>query len=189
MLSDSSPTAPRVPDPPATAADPETTHDHASGSGVIALADELIALVKTVLAFKHVGPRAEGCDPVAYPLLFPLLDGPRRVGDLAECVRTDVTAVSRYGSALVAAGLASKTPDPDDRRAQLLALTDAGRALAADIRAYRADRFSRALRDWTPEEIADLLGHLSRLRGDLNQARAEPVATTTDEPDHQQETL
>lgn len=140
------------------------------------LADELIALVKSVIGLKHGGPRVSGCDPAAYPVLLTLLDGPRRVGDIAGCVRADVTVISRYGTALVTAGLASKSTDPQDRRAQLLSLTESGRSLALAIRAHRTRVLERALSGWTADEVDSLVAQLRRLRGALDSARAESLA-------------
>ena len=56
--------------------------------------------------------------------------GPPRQRDLAEHAGTDPMMTSQVVRALADAGLVSRTPDPQDARAMLVATTRAGRALA-----------------------------------------------------------
>src|SRR6187431_1011561 len=60
-----------------------------------------------------------------------LLDhaGPRRVCDLAEADGPDASTVSRRVAALADRDLVARTPDPQDRRAHRITLTDRGRAV------------------------------------------------------------
>ena len=54
-----------------------------------------------------------------------------RVSARAGCAHSDVSTVSRQVSHLVTHGLLAKLPDPDDRRAHRVTLTDEGRAYVA----------------------------------------------------------
>ncbi len=67
-----------------------------------------------------------------YDLLWALRRSPGgrlRVNELAREVVLSPTAMSRFVDRAVAAGVVAREPDPDDRRAQLVVLTDEGREL------------------------------------------------------------
>jgi len=62
-------------------------------------------------------------------------EGPRSVSDLAAAERVRHQSMAQTVSELEAEGLVGRTPDPDDRRRALVALTAAGREqLDADRR-------------------------------------------------------
>ncbi len=73
---------------------------------------------------------AEGLPDLGwYDLLWALRRSPGarlRVNQLAREVVLSPTAMSRFVDRAVAAGVVAREPDPDDRRAQLVVLTDAG---------------------------------------------------------------
>lgn len=71
--------------------------------------------------------------PVVYLLAAA---GPQRPGRLAALLGSTPSAISRSAERLAAEGLAHRSPDPDDARASLLALTPLG-ARAAE-RMFRA---------------------------------------------------
>ena len=67
-----------------------------------------------------------------YDLLWALRRSPGqrlRVNELAREVVLSPTAMSRFVDRAVAAGVVAREPDPDDRRAQQVVLTDEGREL------------------------------------------------------------
>jgi DNA-binding MarR family transcriptional regulator len=76
---------------------------------------------------------AEGLPDLGwYDLLWALRrsqGGRLRVNELAREVVLSPTAMSRFVDRAVAAGVVAREPDPDDRRAQLVVLTDEGREL------------------------------------------------------------
>ena len=55
--------------------------------------------------------------------------GTVRLGELAQHLRVAPRSVTDVADALETRGLVARSPDPDDRRAQVVALTDEGRAL------------------------------------------------------------
>jgi DNA-binding MarR family transcriptional regulator len=64
-----------------------------------------------------------------YDVLWALYRGPLRVKELAEAVVLSPTAMSRFVDRVEAAGYVRREPDPQDRRALQVTLTDDGRAL------------------------------------------------------------
>lgn len=53
-------------------------------------------------------------------------EGSQRVGELAALSRTTQPGMTRLVGQLVEAGLVTRTPDPDDSRATVVTITDAG---------------------------------------------------------------
>jgi DNA-binding MarR family transcriptional regulator len=64
--------------------------------------------------------------------------GPMRLGALSEYLRIAPRSATEVVDALMQAHLVERRPDPDDRRAVLVALTSRGEEVAAAIRAARA---------------------------------------------------
>ncbi|MFJ8579890.1 MarR family winged helix-turn-helix transcriptional regulator [Micromonospora sp. NPDC093277] len=92
--------------------------------------------------------------------------------ELAERGRLDPSTVSRAVGALVAHGLVERRPDPTDRRASQLIITPAGRAALAETNDWYGQLLTRALADWTPDEVAALSTALDRFTRDLGVALA-----------------
>ena len=86
-----------------------------------------------------------------------------RLSDVAAVEGRDASTVSRRFKALTDAGLVARTPDPDDRRATLVAITDPGRAALQVERRARTRIITDALGDWSPQEIDDLERVFARL--------------------------
>jgi DNA-binding MarR family transcriptional regulator len=68
-------------------------------------------------------------------LLVTLGDGPVRVTDLAAAERLAQPTVTLLVKGLEARGLVERRPDPDDGRAVLVTVTDAGREAVDSVRA------------------------------------------------------
>ncbi|MFE3548988.1 MarR family winged helix-turn-helix transcriptional regulator [Streptomyces kronopolitis] len=105
----------------------------------------------------------EGVDEVTYPVLSGLArTGPCSAAELAGEVGLDRSGVSRRASRLEAAGLVRRAPDPDDRRAVLLALTDQGTETVARMRERLAARIEESLRSWPEGEARSFARNLRR---------------------------
>ena len=98
-----------------------------------------------------------------YDLLWTLYRAPERrlrVNELASEVVLSPTAMSRFVDRAVAAGVVAREPDPDDRRAQQVVLTDEGLAMLRRMwPVYRrgiAEHFAGQL-DGDPGELAATL--------------------------------
>ena len=70
------------------------------------------------------------------------------VGAVAARLAIDPSTASRLVADALADGLLVAAPDPADARRRRLALTAAGRALAADARRYQRDTFAAATATW-----------------------------------------
>lgn len=102
-------------------------------------------------------------DGASYGVLALLADsGPLRAGDLVLRLGLDKSTVSRQVASLVAVGLVTRTPDPDDARAQLLAPSPEGAARLAEIRTARRARWASDLADWPRQDIVTLATLLAR---------------------------
>ncbi|WP_330331264.1 MarR family transcriptional regulator [Streptomyces sp. NBC_00536] len=105
----------------------------------------------------------EAVDEVTYPVLSGLArTGPRSAADLAAEVGLDRSGVSRRASRLEAAGLVRREPDPADRRAVLLALTEEGARTVETMRRRLADRIEASLSSWPQDEARSFARHLRR---------------------------
>jgi DNA-binding MarR family transcriptional regulator len=90
--------------------------------------------------------------------------GPQRVGAIAYAVGTDPSTVSRQVAVLVAAGLVERRADPDDGRAQMLAVTEAGLRCCEEGRRKRAALLTEVLSGWPDESrqrLAELIGRFA----------------------------
>jgi DNA-binding MarR family transcriptional regulator len=89
--------------------------------------------------------------------------GDIRLSGLADHLRIAPRTATEVADDLAGLGLAERRPDPGDRRATLLALTEQGAATARAIRAARSaegEQFFAALSDGERETLASLLRKL-----------------------------
>ena len=104
----------------------------------------------------------EGLSPAGFMTLRHLVAfGPVRQVDLVERFASEKGAVSRLVQHLVEAGLAERSPDPDDRRAQRVAATDHAVAVLGELdRRWREGYRARLAPLGTDElqQLAELLG-------------------------------
>lgn len=82
---------------------------------------------------------------------------------LGRATRMDKVTVSRAAAALAERGLVARTPNPDDQRSHLLALTAAGRELYAEVAPKALEMETRIFGTFSAEEIAALNAMLDRL--------------------------
>ncbi|WP_413098723.1 MarR family winged helix-turn-helix transcriptional regulator [Streptomyces sp. Inha503] len=105
----------------------------------------------------------EAVDEVTYPVLSGLArTGPRSAAGLADEIGLDRSGVTRRATRLEEAGLLRREPDPADRRATLLALTDAGRAAIETTRQRLAAHIEDSLASWPPGEAQTFARQLHR---------------------------
>ena len=94
-------------------------------------AQELLAVVPLLSRIVAVEVRREAGEETTiaqFRVLAHLSDGPLTLSELARRRYVTLQSMSELAHMLVERGWIARTPDPHDRRQQLLALTDHGRA-------------------------------------------------------------
>jgi DNA-binding MarR family transcriptional regulator len=98
------------------------------------LAAMVVPLGRDLLAAEQIVLDRHGVTMWGYIVLTALRDKPIRTQSaLAEAIGADKTRIIPVLDDLAAALLIDRRPDPDDRRARLLELTERGRALQHEI--------------------------------------------------------
>ncbi len=82
--------------------------------------------------------------------------GPMRMGALADRESVRMPTATSLVDGLTRDGLAVRAPDPDDRRAVVIALTDHGRAVIEGVRTRRDDVVTTALENLSADHLAAL---------------------------------
>ncbi|AFM19923.1 transcriptional regulator [Mycolicibacterium chubuense NBB4] len=102
--------------------------------------------------------------------------GPSLVTELGEDLDLVPSSASRLSDRLADAGLITRSVAPHNRRATLLALTDAGHAILDDLVALRAERFRSIAEQMSRRERAQLLAGAAAFTAAYGQL-AKPTAT------------
>lgn len=89
--------------------------------------------------------------------------GPVRISDIAQRLTIDLSVASRQVSALERAGYISRERDERDGRAQVIALTPAGRKALRRSHERMVGAFAAVLAGWSDDDIAALTKRLARL--------------------------
>jgi DNA-binding MarR family transcriptional regulator len=119
-------------------------------------------------------------DRAAVALLRQIADSePLRPGELANRLGVEASHVTRTVQQLQKTGYVTRVPDPDDRRAQRIELTEAGREAIARVREAGARGMQLALSAWAPEELGQLATLFHRMVDDF-------LAHASDEETEQQ---
>ncbi len=118
------------------------------------------------LARAHVqAARAAGVslDPPGLFLLSRVAERPTRLTEIAGRIGLDPSTISRKMQELEGAGLLTRQPDSDDRRAATLDVTPRGKEVVELAERGRLAFLERLLEDWSERdrrELARLLGRL-----------------------------
>jgi DNA-binding MarR family transcriptional regulator len=130
-------------------------------------ADDLVAALSTLIT--HLKRKAGDPDTSARAFLLGHVErlAPVRATDLADHVALDLSTISRHLRGLEDAGLLTRSPDPDDRRASLLSVTDEGRAFVEEAVRARTAMLAAATTDWPASDVSTLSELLTRLAHDL----------------------
>ncbi len=137
------------------------------------LTPEVRALMGVFVTFSRIRARLDEFDANAHDtltdnqrLMLVKLDQPHRMGDLARVMDTLPSSLTAMADALEARGLVERLRDPEDRRAWLLRLTDAGRALRNDM-LTQGGRIFREVTGLHTDDIAALADLTDKIRSHI----------------------
>lgn len=99
--------------------------------------EELVSFVRLLPVEPAIG------NTTASTLRIVLRDGPLRVSALAERLGVSQPGMTQLVDRLVAEGSAERIPDPTDRRATLVRITEHGRALLRQRHEHRVETLDR----------------------------------------------
>jgi DNA-binding MarR family transcriptional regulator len=109
-------------------------------------------------------------DRSAYGIMCRLADeGPHRLGSLAQAFGLDPSTITRQVQSLEHAGWAERRPDPSDRRAAILDLTEEGRQVLHTTREGRRTALREAISDWPEPDQAEFARLLERFNTSLDK--------------------
>lgn len=133
-------------------------------AGVAAdLTTEEAILRLTMVLGRRFRTRIDGdsVEPAHASILYTLkCHGAMRLGDLAETMRLDASTVSRHVQQLGEQGFIDRDPDPEDGRARIIAISEAGRGALKHTFDQRRAFITGAMADWDE-------GDRERLRDDI----------------------
>ncbi|HEV2375737.1 MAG TPA: MarR family transcriptional regulator [Streptosporangiaceae bacterium] len=135
------------------------THKPISDAGLAtALRISVSRLARRLRAERNVpGPAGDHLSDTQLAALIALeRHGPMTPGELADHEKVQPPSMTRVISALVEAGLVTRSAHPTDRRQVLLSVTEEGRELVRQARRRRDEWLARRLAELTPAERASL---------------------------------
>jgi DNA-binding MarR family transcriptional regulator len=134
------------------------------------LIGELSALVGRVMLLARGNDEGPALTSTQRLALFELnASESLRLNELAERIVTSPPTASRAVDALIALGFVERVPDPSDRRAVQIRVTDYGRDRVAERVARVGETLGPALGTLPPDDRKQLVALLTR----LNQALAD----------------
>ena len=106
-------------------------------------------------------------------------EGESRATHLAERLGVSAPVLSRHIAELEEQGYVVRRPDPEDGRAQLIALSPAGAEKLRDIEKQRTATLQDLLLDWSEEDVEQTAVTLQQLAESLRtSARAKTAGST-----------
>ena len=102
---------------------------------------------------------------------------------MADHMDMEPITLSRHLDRMQAAGMIERRPDPNDRRAHRLFLTETGRTLMDGFRAATSDVMDDFVEGISEEELAMTIDVLARMRANLTGKSVEAPALSPSLPD------
>ena len=136
-----------------------------------------LAVARTARRLRQEAFAAEGRGELSPSLSAALatidVHGPLTPSELAERERVKRPTATRILVNLAALGLVTRTPDPGDGRASLVATTAAGRALLRRLRTRKNAYLAKRLRALDPDEVETLERAATILERLLDEERGD----------------
>ena len=156
------------------AASPDPSPGRDPEIGVEIVEDSLVALLRHMSSARTWRRIAAGTgtdlDKARYHVLRAVAENaPVRTTELAELLGVDPSTMSRHVSVLERAQLVERVPDPVDRRASSVSITESGKRVMSRVRDARHEIISAVLEDWSPSDRAQLAPLLARLANDFSR--------------------
>ncbi|MCC5781593.1 MULTISPECIES: MarR family winged helix-turn-helix transcriptional regulator [Kocuria] len=154
--------------------------------------DTAVELVRDLLELQRVMKRVTKTDagprrlnPTAIALLYYLDgNGPRRATVMAAETGLGPSGLSRQLAVLEEEGHVERTPDPDDGRAALVAITDRGREHVRAVLEQDAQRLAARLEGWDEEQARTSRGAINEITTVfLDSLGVERTTSCRDQPD------
>ena len=123
--------------------------------------------VKQVIAERATAVHPQLQSASYYLLVHLVENGPTRGSELSCQFGIDKGAISRQIQHLVDLGLAVRSPDPEDGRAQLVSASEEATLLITETAAKQRKVWREQLSGWSDAELADLAAQLGRFNSDL----------------------
>jgi DNA-binding MarR family transcriptional regulator len=116
------------------------------------------------------GPTEQVVERAAYGILAWLQDtGPLRPSELAGHFHLHASTITRQVASLEQAGLVTREPDAEDRRALRLRLTERGQKVLSTTRAERRGVVRSLLQSWSAEDLANFATLLAAFNAGLDK--------------------
>lgn len=104
-------------------------------------------------------------------------------GGLAELLEVEPITLGRMVDRLQDAGFVERRPDPADRRAWRLFLTEKGEGLLDKLRPFAQETYAVALEGIAPDEVEEFMTLLRRIRTNLSRRNPADPAAAAGQPE------
>lgn len=94
---------------------------------------------------------------------------PCTANDISQFLSRDKAQVTRLLSSLIDLGLIEKKPNPEDKRSQLLSITESGAEILNQIEDIDADIFQQMCGDISEEDLKQFKAVASKMQHNLGQ--------------------
>ncbi|MEZ5212154.1 MarR family winged helix-turn-helix transcriptional regulator [Gordonia sp. (in: high G+C Gram-positive bacteria)] len=121
------------------------------------------AVTRLYLSLRRNSPSTELTAAHASAIATLTDHGPMRMGDFAQRESIRMPSATTLIDTLARKEMVQRRPDPDDRRAVLVELTDHGREAVAELRTHRDEVLAAAVESLPPEHRAALIDALPAL--------------------------